>query len=664
MSFSVDLWNGFDIIKSSFTLNIKKLNQLIQILLSYSSYIKDYSKNLMNLYQTSKESLGKEDPILDNSINLLISSFKKESEIFYNHYNFIEKNAKGIKEKIEKLKPEIDKYFNINEQNIEIFNNVLNNLISKQHDFNKSCKEMCLNLAEEEAYKTNEEINGNNNNFLSNLSNNIFNNKNDKKENILKKVLESKNDYTNLITKSNEEREKYNKYTDYILYNLEKNYKDILYNFEYLIRLFIKDKITIHNEISESNKFNKEQTFNKINYLNEVYTFIEKNATKEFPMIELDFIPFKLTKSIIEKQDNDKFNELTKEEQNKIFNNIKKYITNKNINFYENDFSKQFLTNNNKNDKSYTEKNLLKEKEDILKDEKQKNYIESDDEFIVILGKKSKEIIEKKENFNFIKDFIFTLIVEKTDNIKFEYNDIEGENKDNNISKGNEGIKYNQILVKFMALIEPKNKNKYEYLNFFIKYLTINRTKGGFLLNSNVYQIFINIFSYILINYKNSYDYIKNVILLSQTFYKIEDNKKIYLLNGLKCHSVFNEPETWHRAINYSLSISIKNSSSYSLNIGNKDLYLSNLDKIVVNTIISYLYDMKISTNDSIVYEKVKNFYVKVYKLDEQTIEKEINRIITNEEKRYNQFNKIEVKIIDKNENNKSINLDKNEENK
>ena len=162
-------------------------------------------------------------------------------------------------------------------------------------------------------------------------------------------------------------------------------------------------------------------------------------------------------------------------------------------------------------------------------------------------------------------------------------------------------------------------------------------------------------------NYKNSYDYIKNVILLSQTFYKIEDNKKIYLLNGLKCHSVFNEPETWHRAINYSLSISIKNSSSYSLNIGNKDLYLSNLDKIVVNTIISYLYDMKISTNDSIVYEKVKNFYVKIYKLDEQTIEKEINRIITNEEKRYNQFNKIEVKIIDKNENNKSINLDKNE---
>ena len=97
MSFSVDLWNGFDIIKSSFTLNIKKLNQLIQILLSYSSYIKDYSKNLMNLYQTSKESLGKEDPILDNSINLLISSFKKESEIFYNHYNFIEKNAKDRK---------------------------------------------------------------------------------------------------------------------------------------------------------------------------------------------------------------------------------------------------------------------------------------------------------------------------------------------------------------------------------------------------------------------------------------------------------------------------------------------------------------------------------------------------------------------------------------
>ena len=80
--------------------------------------------------------------------------------------------------------------------------------------------------------------------------------------------------------------------------------------------------------------------------------------------------------------------------------------------------------------------------------------------------------MEKNENFNFIKNFIYTLVIEGTESNKKEE---EKENK-NDIDI-DERIKYNKILVKFMELIEPKTKEKFEYLNAFIKFLTIVRAK-------------------------------------------------------------------------------------------------------------------------------------------------------------------------------------------
>ena len=73
--------------------------------------------------------------------------------------------------------------------------------------------------------------------------------------------------------------------------------------------------------------------------------------------------------------------------------------------------------------------------------------------------------------------------------------------------------------------------------------------------------------------------------LFSQTYYKLDNNRKnkIYILNGLKNHIVFNNEETWHRAINYYLSLFIKNNNNYSLKIVNKEEYLKSLNKIILN---------------------------------------------------------------------------------
>ena len=638
MSFNVDLWNGFEVIKSSFDSNLNKLNQLINILDSYSFFIKEYYTNLFNLYSSTNKIINKDNSTFDNLLYLLLISFKTESEYYENHYNLINKSLQETKERIEKIKLNIQQYFQSYEINKENFNNALNNLISKQENFYESCKELCLNIAQEETNKIFIENQNNINNKKRSSTENLKI-KIEKKETPLDCVFLAKSNYIKFIFESNKLRENYNNNTENILFKLESQYKDILYYFECLMKIYINDKIMIHNKILTLNNNNNEKTFKNINYETIFNDFIENNVTKEFPMIKLEFIPFKLTKNIFENnQKLNNYNELKKEEQNKIFNLIKNYISENNINLYESDFSKIFL-------KSKEQQNLLKSNEVNLDETKTMIEIDEDD-FEIIKSKKKKETEKKKKNFNFIKNFINTLVIEETESNKKE------EKENENVIDIDESIKYNKILVKFMDLISPKNKEKFEYLNAFIQFLTIVRVKGFFKLNPYVYQIFINIFTYILMNYKNSYDYVRNIILLSQTFYKGDDENpddvKIYLLNGLKNHSVFKEPQTWHRAINYSLSLSIKNSSLYKLEIQNKEDYYKNLDKIVLNIFISYLYDMRISTTDLKVYEKVKHFYSKIYKLDEKMVDEQVNKLFEiNSKKEKN--DKLENKIEDNN---------------
>ena len=71
MSFNVDLWNGFDIIKNEFSTYQKKLKKLIDILTSYSLIQKEYFKGLDNLYNEIKETKDVQKPnsLLDESIN-------------------------------------------------------------------------------------------------------------------------------------------------------------------------------------------------------------------------------------------------------------------------------------------------------------------------------------------------------------------------------------------------------------------------------------------------------------------------------------------------------------------------------------------------------------------------------------------------------------------
>ena len=65
-----------------------------------------------------------------------------------------------------------------------------------------------------------------------------------------------------------------------------------------------------------------------------------------------------------------------------------------------------------------------------------------------------------------------------------------------------------------MDLIDSTNKDHNEYIDYFIKILGIHLSKGHFLLNDNTYKVFVNIFNYILVNYKTSNNVINNKIFI------------------------------------------------------------------------------------------------------------------------------------------------------
>ena len=604
MSFSTDLWHGFDIIKSGFSSIHKKIKQIIDILTIYSSLQKEYCKGLEKLDKEIKDiedkDIEKKNSFLDESLNLLLSSFKQESEKYKNYYNNIDKNIDELKETLDKINSQ--KYFTENIQNTESFNSELSTLISRQEEYNKSFKELCICLAENEANKI---IKNNPGKELIDNKNKKVNKKNDvttidyksKINSLLEVVLDNKNEYLNCLVETDKEREKFNKKTEDILINLQKQFKTYICLFQNAINNFIKDKINTYNDIIEINKENEKNNYSKINYKTQTLEFVTKNATKIFPMNKLEFIPYKLSKNEII-QNLDKY-DLSNNDQNAIFNEVKNYISNNKINIHENESFLNSITTD-KIKKVYTINNKLRESKTFDK-------------------RASFSLKMTKSNFIYIKDFVFKLCNSNEVSLNNEIN--------TNINE--ERYTYNNLLFRFMELISINNKDHQEYLEFFIKIMSYYRSKGYFILNDSSYNIFVNIFSFILVNYKKINTLMKNIILLSQTFYKVDkkNNEKIYLLNGLKDHSAFNDSETWHRAINYNLSISIKNNNNYSLNIPNKSEYIKNVNKIAANTIISYLYDLKLSTSQSMVYDEVKKFYLTIYELDEKLIEEQMECI-------------------------------------
>ena len=594
MSFAIDLWNGFDKLKEEFIFTYNKVQILNNIFNSFLSMEKDYSKNLDLLYKENKDRI-KQEFLLEKSFIQLIEIIKEQSDHHKKHIDFISKYLiNPLKEIIDNQKS-FFQLFSENTKNFEVLEKSKNLLISKEEKYRNSCSDLI-------DYFINNDSNCINSSFSNNKS--MAN----KRQKLVDKINENKKEYLKVLYDANIDLNQYNAKTNQIMNELENKYESLLDILKWSLINFTNNKIVLYDKINNLYKTNLQKNFTNIDYNEEIMNFIKKNVTKEFPISKYEFIPYKLNSININLfKENERKKKLN--ECNKKINLIKKFFTENKLNSNIFPVSKE-SNNNNDNNISIISNSIKKlisiEKETIKRSPigmKKPRNISQELNYNSLNNINNKFVSKDREsqmkaNLNYISFFIDKLMLKK------------------NETKKQEADKFKEIFLL------NKNENCF-YFDSFIKTLNEYRAKGKYIICNNTYDILVEVFKFMLDNFFDQDNLLKNILILSQTFYFIrQNNKKGYITKGIKNHKIFNDSKMWHRVINYTLGQNVINrdiSQKIDKNEINKKLTI-----IVLNILIAYLCDLKCFTDDQKVFDDVKKFYCDIYNLNEQEVEKSV----------------------------------------
>ena len=606
MSFSIDLWNGFNIIKDKYSSIRREYRSFSNFLTKYNTYETQHCKNLDSLYNEFKEQNIKNKTDFELARINLVEMIAFESQF---KKAFIEEIAKIIKKAnlfLQELKSPSNEILELTEN----FNKDIEKMNLKKEAFYSKCKEMSSLISQFE------------------LENKLKEKGTEQKlSKELTKLIKTRDEYLISINEINIKRTNYNTKVEELMDKYEKEHRDLLTQFLGSINEFKTEKHQLAHDIYDREKSDFINIFSKLSVDKEIMEFVIKNITKEFPMVQIEFCPFK--KKDFEAFLNLKYhNKLKANDFKKIMNEIKNYFQNNNIfplNFIQTgktrikqqkdffNYRKLFMKANNSNENNNEisgEKNIKEKEINIIK-----NY-----ELI-------KNIVNELVSNNKIKIFESKYVIEE--NISKLLND----------TKKFENI--NDKIQEMKSLLDEKNESHLVYIEALIKTLSYLRCKGYFEINELTYNTITDIFKVILEQNKNNDYILKNVLILAQTFYKIEKEDKIYIQEGIKGNQVLNSPKTWHRCINYSLKLSNKDLKT---NIG-KD-YIDKINKDAYATVITYLCDLKSFTDDENVFRDVSYFYIKIYNLKEEDIKTAVEKNIKSQKRKKEEAaKKYEMKI-------------------
>ena len=642
MSFRVDLWNGIDLIKNQYNSTHKRLKSLIGLLTSYISYEADYCRNLELLYREYKD-ISKPEFLIDVSFQKIIEIFNNECQLRKALSNYITKNIiEPVNSFLAIPKTKYNKFFSDFSENKSNFNKSITILLEKQNLFHTQCKELGSYIAQMEMDTLNKTNRTNKSKLLK----------------ILEKTKNEKEEYLNCLKETNGKREIYNLKTEEILNGLEEMYTTLVEKLQQSLFNFSKKRVIFLKKLYEKEQKEHDEIHSKIVPKNEILDFIIKNATKEFPFVKFEFCPIKY--SSLNKYIKDKYSKIPKEELPKIYKSIQNYLDNneifkdeiifkinkkqydfftRRISFFSKkvpqidnnetkvektelqknkEFLEKYLTDLFRGNRKPKTKEIKKEEskeENIEKKEDHENNPQANNskEENKIENEDNKKPTEKKEKDNMIQENIDFL---NQCNININAEKKENEKKEEN-GKNNEKKDFEEV----EKLIKNKNINNLFFVEVLIKKLSYLRSKGIFEIDENAYKTVLLLFDIIMDeNPKNDY-ILKNVLILCNTFYKLEGKEKIYLQEGIKNRNIFSDPETWHRVINYSMML---NNTEKDLNNIKINETIEKIKKECDVVVISYLCDIIQFTDDEKVFNDVKNYYIKVYNIDENKINNQI----------------------------------------
>ena len=213
--------------------------------------------------------------------------------------------------------------------------------------------------------------------------------------------------------------------------------------------------------------------------------------------------------------------------------------------------------------------------------------------------------------------------------------------KDLNLEEEKEKIKMNHLTIKLLSNIKKEYSEK-EELNItqneldliesllekrcnrivFLHKLNKFRALGNYMITKILYSIISKYFIKILNFIKKDYDVFpaKNVIVLSQTYYMIEKEEKIYIQEDIKEHEIFKDNKFWENLFNFFMNKEIqKLRKSFDLNEEKSD-EKSHYNKLAFGQIMTICNNMlEFGYNKDDIYKFIEP-KIKHYNLDEISI--------------------------------------------
>ena len=214
--------------------------------------------------------------------------------------------------------------------------------------------------------------------------------------------------------------------------------------------------------------------------------------------------------------------------------------------------------------------------------------------------------------------------------------------KDLNLEEEKEKIKMNHLTIKLLSNIKKEYTEKEELLNItqneldliesllekrcnrivFLHKLNKFRALGNYMITKVLYSIISKYFIKILNFIKKDYDAFpaKNVIVLSQTYYMIEKEEKIYIQEDIKEHEIFKDNKFWENLFNFFMNKEIqKLRKSFDLNEEKSD-EKSHYNKLAFGQIMTICNNMlEFGYNKDDIYKFIEP-KIKHYNLDEISI--------------------------------------------
>ena len=600
---------NFETILKYYKLINKKVNNYYDIIIKYREYTKEYYSKLKELFEKDKKNFDvNEYEIIEINLDLNDKDSVSNSMIF-NRAQLYQKNVEICL--IQKSIKKINKFFqgfitnlesfiesleiplSILNQCIEISDIEINSIKTNHYD-----QEKTFDLKYSEFYSLNKDLRklyGNAERQLAEfyIEKNKLKNKNikiEQLENNLNKSLSEKAQEQNAIF------EKFNSLGNFgVIFNESTNEK-INYIKDFTSSLFLKFGIFINNIFSNFKKsfllpmnqymnfedeINIDKEMKSKNEFNELLNKYIKNIDeREFKfhfteynlnVVENSFInqeKLRERKKLMKESSEDSFEEIV------IQNDYKYNLDEEGIFFVTKNMYEKFKLINKNNYNLDVEEKLLQIKKAFdkltaygakIKNKSDLDNVDDDEE--------SEEDNDIKGSWN--------LLEEETNSIRDNNDDNDNDNKiqimDINKEKKDEEITQEEI-DDILKLMNDKLNRKYLLLK-----LNKFRTLGVYEMPLEIFNYFkqilceISKYLYIEINKENNdkkelkvdIEISNLVIILSQTFFCIKNDKKVYIQNELKDEKVFHEPDFWVTILKNSINKELKKLSQNSNKVVN-----------------------------------------------------------------------------------------------